>query len=332
MPTVLTQGDIAIVGYASDDPDSFSFVVLRELGIEAGTTINFTDNGWLASGGFRSGEGTVNYVASTAIEFGTVVTLTGLDLDDAGDQIIAYQGNAATPTLIYAIDFADGNQAFAGDATSTTTSAIPTGLVPGLTAVALAPDYWHLHRPGHGIEARYCSRRSAIRQTGPAAIFFAMFREASSGSPGRKSTSIATTPPFAYWGNYFTEYTIGGAAVSVADTDIRIADSDNLFLWSAKIDINGTDPGDLLAVDGALPLGITASPYDPNNGVLWLSGFASLDAYEIGDQAGQVQQHNRLRRRRKVDRGDGFRRVQFQPRGVCFHRRRGGHPTGSRPR
>jgi len=56
MATSLAVGDIAIVHYASVG-DAFSFVFLRE--VEAGTTVNFTDNGWLAAGGFRTGQGTV---------------------------------------------------------------------------------------------------------------------------------------------------------------------------------------------------------------------------------------------------------------------------------
>jgi hypothetical protein len=86
MATVLTASDIAVVQYNSGTTDSFSFVFARD--IEAGTVVNFTDNGWLAAGGFRTGEGTVTYTALTAITAGTVVTLTGLNLDDAGDQII----------------------------------------------------------------------------------------------------------------------------------------------------------------------------------------------------------------------------------------------------
>ena len=95
MATVLSPGDLAIVQYNSSTTDSFTFVFARD--IEAGTVVNFTDNGWLAAGGFRPGEGTVTYTAPTAITAGTVVTLTGLDLDAAGDQIIAYQGTQASP-------------------------------------------------------------------------------------------------------------------------------------------------------------------------------------------------------------------------------------------
>jgi hypothetical protein len=49
MATVLAPGDLAIVQYNSSTTDSFTFVFARD--IEAGTVVNFTDNGWLAAGG-----------------------------------------------------------------------------------------------------------------------------------------------------------------------------------------------------------------------------------------------------------------------------------------
>ena len=55
MATLLSVGDIAIVQYNSSTTDSFTFVFTRDVG--AGTVVNFTDNGWLAAGGFRAGEG-----------------------------------------------------------------------------------------------------------------------------------------------------------------------------------------------------------------------------------------------------------------------------------
>ena len=60
MATSLVVGDIAIVHYNSGT-DAFSFVFLRD--VEVGTVVNFTDNGWLAAGGFRPGEGTVTRAA-----------------------------------------------------------------------------------------------------------------------------------------------------------------------------------------------------------------------------------------------------------------------------
>lgn len=138
MATVLSPGDLAIVQYNSSTTDSFTFVFARD--IEAGTVVNFTDNGWLAAGGFRPGEGTVTYTAPTAITAGTVVTLTGLNLDDTGDQIIAYQGTQASPTILYLVDLADGNNTVAGDATNDNTTALPPGLTLGQNAVAVGFD------------------------------------------------------------------------------------------------------------------------------------------------------------------------------------------------
>src|SRR4029453_11003134 len=135
MATVLTVGDIAIVQYNSGTTDSFSFVFLRD--VEAGTIVNFTDNGWLAAGGFRPGEGTVTYTAPSAISAGTTVTLSGLNLDDPGDQIIAYQGAPATPTILHVVDLADGNNTVAGDATNDNTTALPPPPPPPARAGAV---------------------------------------------------------------------------------------------------------------------------------------------------------------------------------------------------
>jgi len=138
MATVLAAGDIAIVQYNTTTTDTFAFVFLRD--VEVGTTVNFTDNGWLAAGGFRPGEGTVTYTAPSAITAGTTVTLSGLNLDDAGDQIIAYQGDPATPTILHVVDLADGNNTVAGDATNDNTTALPPGFALDVNAVAVGFD------------------------------------------------------------------------------------------------------------------------------------------------------------------------------------------------
>jgi hypothetical protein len=155
MATVLSPGDLAIVQYNSGTTHSFTFVFGRD--IEAGTVVNFTDNGWLAAGGFRAGEGTVTYTAPTAITAGTVVTLTGLNLDDAGDQIIAYQGTQASPTILYLVDLADGNNTVAGDATNANTTALPPGLTLGQNA------------RGRG-RLRQCDLRRTDRRIPPSAV------------------------------------------------------------------------------------------------------------------------------------------------------------------
>ncbi|KMO39732.1 5'-nucleotidase [Methylobacterium variabile] len=152
MATTLAAGDIAIVGYDATNPDDFAFVVLRD--VEAGTAISFTDNGWnSATNAFRTGEGTYTYTAPTALAAGTVIrpttdtaaggtnspvfTAPNFALNASGDQILAYQGTAASPTFLYAINFADGGTTFAANATTASTSALPPGLTLGQTAVAL---------------------------------------------------------------------------------------------------------------------------------------------------------------------------------------------------
>lgn len=48
--TTLSLGDIAFDGYNCNDggplANEFSFVILRSGGIQSGTVIKFTDNGW----------------------------------------------------------------------------------------------------------------------------------------------------------------------------------------------------------------------------------------------------------------------------------------------
>ena len=162
MATVLTAGDIAIVQYNSSTTDSFTFVFTRD--VEAGTVVNFTDNGWLAAGGFRTGEDTVTYTAAAAVTAGTIVTLTGLNLDDAGDQIIAYQGDPATPTILHVVDLADGNNTVAGDATNDNTTALPPGFTLDLNAVAVPFRQCALRRTEQGIGRRVVRRRQQLGQ------------------------------------------------------------------------------------------------------------------------------------------------------------------------
>jgi len=138
--TTLQAGDLIFVGYNAElnvDPgnDQFAFILLRD--IAAGTVIYFTDYGWTSSGGFQgnpnngcpSGEGSlsdgiVKWTSATAMSAGAQVvvncrinisanvgTAVGfqpmyniasnyMSLATGGDQIFAYQGSFAAPTLI----------------------------------------------------------------------------------------------------------------------------------------------------------------------------------------------------------------------------------------
>ena len=137
MATTLSPGDIAIVGFNFDNPDEFAFTPLVNLSI--GTEINFTDNGWQSSGTFRANEGTFTWTAPTEITAGTIInpTVSSIAFSADGDQIIAYQGNSSNPTFIYALNSEGNPGVWQSDSTSSNTSALPTGLVNGETAVAL---------------------------------------------------------------------------------------------------------------------------------------------------------------------------------------------------
>src|SRR5690606_28341474 len=106
------------------------------------------------AGSFRATEGiwTVNFTAEISCgtevqvsaagvfdisnnRVGDLTTSGGLALATSGDQILAYQGTEASPTFIAAIN--NEGSGWQADATSANTSALPPGLVEGMTAVAL---------------------------------------------------------------------------------------------------------------------------------------------------------------------------------------------------
>jgi hypothetical protein len=133
--TQLQPGDIAILGYQTDNPDEFSFLALKE--ISSGTQISFTDNGWNGSA-LTTNEGTFLWTATTNIVQGAVVNVlpTSVAFSTTGDQIIAYQGSASAPNFIYALT----SNAWVTGSILSTTSRIPAGLTDGLTAVSFSTE------------------------------------------------------------------------------------------------------------------------------------------------------------------------------------------------
>lgn len=126
--TVFSVGDLSIIGFNVNSPDSFAFVTW--VNITNGTTIKFTDNAFLTSGSANlanNARGGENFViwknnggtipAGTVITIqdntsaagtnnGTIVTGNLSGLSASGDNIFAYQGAALTGT---APDFANNN-------------------------------------------------------------------------------------------------------------------------------------------------------------------------------------------------------------------------------
>jgi Secretion system C-terminal sorting domain len=123
---VLAAGDIAFTGYIANatGTESFSFVLL--VNIPSGTVLNFTDNGWNGTA-LAATEQTCTWTAGSALVAGREISIAGTSAGAAtatvsgssisagtvtgslpsfatsGDQLLAYQGTAASPTFISAI-------------------------------------------------------------------------------------------------------------------------------------------------------------------------------------------------------------------------------------
>lgn len=154
--TELKLGDIAFVDYHSDTDDRFTFITFKDL--EIGTQITFNENGWLATGGFRTTEGMLLWESTVLIKAGTLIEVNGpggtftastgsiaetgiFALATAGDQIFAYQGTAPTAmdesNFITAIQM---NGAWDTDATSSNTSAQPSVFTDGINSISVIPE------------------------------------------------------------------------------------------------------------------------------------------------------------------------------------------------
>ena len=193
--TTLAAGDVAFLSIIGDNPDTFSFVLLKN--IDAGTIINVTDNGWYTAGAFRTGEGMLQYTAATSQTVGTVITYiansagTGSDtgsttgwvnlngssfgLSTSGDSLIAFQGDitgtgtamtSSSPTVLAAVSVYRSafNSSFVATGNSNDT-ALPTGLTDGVNAVAVgqsAVEWDNARYTGSTTFASVAAARTAI--------------------------------------------------------------------------------------------------------------------------------------------------------------------------
>ncbi len=157
----MNPGELVITSINADDNDEFTFVPLVDLA--GGTIIRFTDNGWLSSGAFRSGEGVLRYTApSNGLMAGTKVGISkhgttnavsitaptnnpgsvieetptnGFLLAVAGDQLIAFQGEFSAPTPLFALTAY--RSSFDANAVDSNTSSLPATLLVGTSAIAI---------------------------------------------------------------------------------------------------------------------------------------------------------------------------------------------------
>lgn len=286
----LSAGDVAFAGYDTTDK-SFTFVALRDLA--AGTAIKFTDGGWTGSG-FRAAEGAVEWVAPTAIAAGAVVGYDGLlpnggpdwsaadtsyfgapfNFDALGDQIIAYQGDAAEgaagirniAALQYAAATFDG--AFADTNAS---SRLPAGLADGVTTIAFAKGgggaYTAATYTGatdFGFDAQGLALNDAARWTG------------TDGNIALPSGPIGV-PPVPTLTNFgdTVGYTENGAPVLLDGGQDGTATAAGVAVAQATVTIDAPAAGDILS---ATVSGNVSALYA--NGVLTLSGSDTVATYQ----------------------------------------------------
>ncbi len=141
-PSVLTAGDIAILAAQSASPEYVSFILLTT--VNPLTEILITDNGWVSSGSWRTGEGILKWTSPSqqlpvgtiinittgtpSVNIGTISVVSGSFSIASTDQVLIYQGAS---TFITAINI---NGAWSS-ATTSNTSAIPAGLTNGVNCL-----------------------------------------------------------------------------------------------------------------------------------------------------------------------------------------------------
>ncbi|TNE79304.1 MAG: T9SS type A sorting domain-containing protein [Bacteroidetes bacterium] len=156
--TTLNPGDIAFTGFSADNPDEFTFVLLRDL--TAGTQVYFTDNGWDSTvQALNTTEGYFHWTTNVNLVTGTQITCEDVNSSGAnytcsigetwnkpggsmffsssGDQILAFQGDTLNPSFVGAVNFGSTNWKDDGTAVNSNTSYLPTGLVEGTSTVSV---------------------------------------------------------------------------------------------------------------------------------------------------------------------------------------------------
>lgn len=133
-PDELLPGDIAIVGFAFDNPDEFTIAILKDIRVD--TEIILTDRGWKNDPGnfvHYSGDTIFSYTIPAGTQAGTVKNFisseetNNFDFNTTGDQIFVYTqiGNQLSHVIFGLNSSGVGWQP---DCFSATTSALPPEL------------------------------------------------------------------------------------------------------------------------------------------------------------------------------------------------------------
>ena len=256
----MQAGDIAFIGYTTDDPDGFTFIALKDL--PAGETIYFTDEGWETTVGWNNPfEPHLEWVIPAGTTIGTIVsvvessvntfTVTGstngvtmLDPSgsattfalSAGDQVLAYQSSTgarpASPTFISGVHGDYNNTRY--DAVTTwndqvpvnggSESMLPTGLTNGVDCVSLFPA------PGPELD----NNKYVGILTGTASFVRAVINDPTNWS-GTDNSGIVDITATTYATPNVTPDAAGGTTLTDGDIAITRINNDNPDTYSFLI-------------------------------------------------------------------------------------------------
>ncbi len=301
---ILAVGDIAILGYRADAPDTYAFVTWVDL--NPGTSINFWDSGYDGGGdGTGIGSGGGNWINSeniatwtnttgSVIPAGTVVVLQDASggtvdlgtvvgnlsgLSASGDQIFAGQGSfaGASPstwngTLIFGFDFG-GAAGWDASASSSNTSALPSVLNTAAGNIAFA----HLDNGqynGSRTFASIAAAQAAVRDTANY-----VFDDAGAGATVSSTdfAFVANTAPAVTPATGTLSYTENAGAVVLDDTFVVADDGANLAGATLSFTAGFVTGQDVLGFTDQN--GIVGS-FNAGTGVLTLTGSATLAQYQ----------------------------------------------------
>ena len=310
MATTLNVGELAIIQYGADTPDTFTFVILTD--IDGDTEIKFTDKGYDATlDSFVTSEGVLTWTPGVALPAGTVITITAsggfiatnsttgavlgtvtsagsFSLATAGDSIFAFQGDitgtSADADLIYGINFGDDVASNPFDAEGWNTLALAND-----SNESNLPDELNFDLNG-GVNASYGN---------PAEIDNGYYDGITEGTPAQILAAIAD--PANWVTNDLTSptqtYPVFGpnTAPLLADLEVAALSFDELGGEQNVTDnLTLTDSGDLIGATLTISTGFDMANdalnftdqngitgvYDAMTGVLTLSGTTTAANYQ----------------------------------------------------
>jgi len=211
--SALTAGDILFLGYGTDTPDKFAFLVMKT--ISGGTQISFTDNAWTgtalttnestgiyASPALGLAKGSIITIEGTTVSGGGTMSAGLTGLSASGDQILAYQGSSLAPSFIAGVS----STGWISTGTTTSNSSyLPSPLAVYINAVSFSSEEDNGYYSGPSILAN-----------GAIAAFIC------NSANWTRSTNVQTFPSWSF--------TIGTASVidvvsSVQDLTINVGET-----------------------------------------------------------------------------------------------------------